>query len=124
MWDPLLELWSPAEAYLFRAEFGGRTLEFQVDTGVGSQQAARDVAESILPWFAVRSRPEAIRPADRAAISAAIPNRLLYFDRHGFDVSPYGATRLTVPVVKLTPAEAIPRVWRLFEGAVLRERGR
>ena len=39
-----------------------------------------DIAESILPYFAVRYRPERLTEADRSAILAAIPNRLVYFD--------------------------------------------
>ncbi len=58
--------------------------------GVFISQYARDhpdredVAESILPWFAVRQRPERLTDADRSAILTAIPNRLEYFDRQGF----------------------------------------
>ncbi len=48
-----------------------------------------DIAESILPYFAVRYRPERLTETDRAAILAAIPNRLAYFDEQGFDMSPY-----------------------------------
>ena len=48
-----------------------------------------DVAESIVAYFAVRYRPERLSEADRAAILAAIPNRLAYFDEQGFDMSPY-----------------------------------
>ena len=50
---------------------------------------SEDFAESILPYFAVRYRPERLTEADRAAILAAIPNRLAYFDEQGFDMSPY-----------------------------------
>jgi len=45
---------------------------------------SEDVAESILPWFAVRRRSARLGDADRTAILAAIPNRLAYFDRQGF----------------------------------------
>ncbi len=45
---------------------------------------SEDVAESILPYFAVRHRPERLTDADRSAILTAIPNRLLYFDEQGF----------------------------------------
>ena len=44
-----------------------------------------DIAESILPHFAVRRRPERLSSADRVAILAAIPSRLEYFDRQRFD---------------------------------------
>ena len=58
--------------------------------GVFISQYARDhadredVAESILPYFAVRHRPGRLTDADRSAILTAIPNRLLYFDEQGF----------------------------------------
>ena len=48
-----------------------------------------DIAESILPYFALRYRPDRLADSDRAAILAAIPNRLNYFDEQGFDMSPY-----------------------------------
>ena len=48
-----------------------------------------DIAESFLPYLAVRYRPERLTDAERAAILTAIPNRLIYFDEQGFDMSPY-----------------------------------
>jgi hypothetical protein len=48
-----------------------------------------DVTVSIWAYFAVMYRPERLSQADRAAILAAIPNRLAYFDEQGFDMSPY-----------------------------------
>ena len=62
----------------------------QADDGVFISNYARDfparedIAESILPYFAVRQRPERLSAADRSAILTAIPNRLAYFDRQGF----------------------------------------
>ena len=60
-----------------------------------------DVAESILPYFAVRFRPERLRPGQRQAIDEAIPARLEYFDAQGFDWAPY------MPAVAALPAAAI-----------------
>ena len=48
-----------------------------------------DIAESFLTYLAVRYRPERLTDAERAAILTAIPNRLIYFDEQGFDMSPY-----------------------------------
>ena len=62
----------------------------QADDGVFVSTYARDnpsredVAESILPYFAVRRRSGRLGDADRTAISVTIPNRLEYFDRQGF----------------------------------------
>lgn len=62
----------------------------QADDGVFISTYARgfpareDIAESILPYFAVRERPERLSPAERSAILTAIPNRLAYFDRQRF----------------------------------------
>ena len=53
---------------------------------------SEDIAESILPFFALRYRPERLTEAVRSAILAVIPNRLAYFDAQGFDMSPYQAS--------------------------------
>ena len=60
-----------------------------------------DVAESILPYFAVRFRPESLSPEQRRAIDDAIPARLEYFDAQGFDWSPY------MPAVPALPPAAV-----------------
>ena len=78
-----------------------------------------DVAESISAWFAVRYRPERLSESDRAAILTAIPNRLLYFDEQGFDMSPYQrSTRSAAPV--LGERWLQPRIWFPFEGPPIR----
>ena len=48
-----------------------------------------DIAESILPYFALRYLPERLTRAERAVILRTMPNRLMYFDDQGFDMSPY-----------------------------------
>ena len=48
-----------------------------------------DIAESFLTYLAVRYRSGRLTATDRAAILTAIPNRLIYFDEQGFDMSPY-----------------------------------
>lgn len=58
-----------------------------------------DVAESFLPWLAVRYRPERVSVADRRKILDAIPNRLAYFDRHVADRAMFPIT----PVGTLPP---------------------
>ena len=46
-----------------------------------------DVAESFLPYFALRYFPERLTDADKAAIRNAIPNRLAYFDEQELDLT-------------------------------------
>ena len=42
-----------------------------------------DVAESVLPYFALRYRPNRLSSGQRAAIADTIPNRIAYFDGAG-----------------------------------------
>ena len=51
-----------------------------------------DIAESILPYFAVRYQPDRLSADDRATIEATIPNRIEYFDGLALDWSPYTRT--------------------------------
>ena len=60
-----------------------------------------DIAESILPYFALRYRPDRLTDSDRAAILAAIPNRLIYFDEQGFDMSPYTPSEVYEPSAEI-----------------------
>ncbi len=48
-----------------------------------------DMAESLLPYFAIRYRPDRLSADHRAAIEDAISNRLEYFDGLALDWSPY-----------------------------------
>lgn len=48
-----------------------------------------DLTESFTAWFAVRYRPERLEESVRNAFLVTIPNRLDYFDKQGFDMSPY-----------------------------------
>ena len=79
-----------------------------------------DVAESILPYFAVRYQAERLTAAEQAAILTAIPNRLLYFDEQAFDMSPYRAAASdSAPSLE----EGFrSRFWRPFEGPGVRGR--
>lgn len=56
-----------------------------------------DVAESILPYFAVRYQSDRLTAAERATILRTIPNRLKYFDEQGFDMSPYEPSEVQEP---------------------------
>ena len=48
-----------------------------------------DVAESLLPYFALRYRPDRLLSGERTAIAETIPNRTQYFDELALDWSPY-----------------------------------
>ena len=48
-----------------------------------------DLAESFVAYLAVRYQPERLTVAERTVILKTIPNRLIYFDEQGFDMSPY-----------------------------------
>ena len=58
-----------------------------------------DVAESFLPYFALRHRPDRLTAEERWIIMMTIPNRLAYFDEQPFDMS-------TEPVGARNPAVA------------------
>jgi len=47
-----------------------------------------DIAESFLPWLAVRHRSDRISEQDYNTIMETIPNRLEYFDDQDFELSP------------------------------------
>lgn len=48
-----------------------------------------DVAESILPYFAIRYKPERLTAAERWHMTMTTPNRWDYFDGRNLDMSPY-----------------------------------
>lgn len=75
-----------------------------------------DVAESILPYFAVRFRPERLRPGQRQAIEETIPARLEYFNGQDFDWTPY------MPAVPALPAAAVALLAALLVAINLRRR--
>ncbi len=101
-------------------------LAAQAADGVSISEYARDhpnredIAESFLSYFAVRYRPERLTDAERAVILTTIPNRLIYFDEQGFDMSPYVATESTAPILGVSPFQARPQLWRPFEGPPVR----
>ena len=47
-----------------------------------------DVAESILPWIAVRYRLDRVSKEHAEKVLKAIPNRLKFFDEQNFDMYP------------------------------------
>ncbi|MDE2677604.1 MAG: Ig-like domain-containing protein [Gemmatimonadota bacterium] len=82
--------------------------------GVSISEYARDypdredVAESILPYFAVRYRPQRLTAAVRWLMMMTIPNRLAYFDEQELDMSPYtveSSIVVTAPIALKLPAQ-------------------
>ena len=47
-----------------------------------------DVAESILPWIAVRYRLDRVKKIEVEKVIKTIPNRLIFFDEQNFDMYP------------------------------------
>ena len=66
-----------------------------------------DIAESVLPYFAVRFQPGRLTAEQRAMIEATIPNRIEYFDRQGFDWSPYMQAVPAMPAAALVILAAL-----------------
>ena len=72
-----------------------------------------DVAESVLPYFAIRYRPARLSASRRAAIADTIPNRLAYFDGLSLDWSPYTQAARPAPFIDdplrpgVTPIRAV-----------------
>jgi hypothetical protein len=59
-----------------------------ISTYARDNPTREDVAESVLPWLAVRYRAGRISPAQITKIQRAIPNRLAYFDSLNLVVLP------------------------------------
>ena len=67
-----------------------------------------DVAESILPYFAVRYRPQRLTASVRWLMMMTIPNRLVYFDEQELDMSPHtpqSSIVVTAPITLILPAQ-------------------
>ncbi len=59
-----------------------------ISTYARDNPTREDVAESVLPWLAVRYRASRITPALAATIQQFIPNRMAYFDTLGLVMLP------------------------------------
>lgn len=69
--------------------------------------ATEDIAESLLPYFALRYRPNLLSDILIQTIETTIPNRITYFDNQKFNFYPrdsefarYSNNELTIPVVE------------------------
>jgi len=59
-----------------------------ISTYARDNPGREDVAESFLPWLAVRIRPERVTASLAETIQRTIPNRITYFDNQHFDMQP------------------------------------
>ena len=59
-----------------------------ISTYARDNRNREDIAESFLPYLAVRYRSDRISSSLRDTILQTIPNRLAYFDRQSFDIHP------------------------------------
>jgi hypothetical protein len=59
-----------------------------ISTYARDNPTQEDIAESFLPWLAVRHRPERITVALANTITSTIPNRIAYFDGLTLDLAP------------------------------------
>lgn len=59
-----------------------------ISTYARDNPTREDIAESFLPWLALRYRSERIDPALAATIGTTMPARIAYFDARGFVISP------------------------------------
>lgn len=71
----------------------GADAEF-ISTYARDNPTREDIAESIVPWLAVRHAASRIAPSMAVTIRSTIPNRLAYFDGLNLDVRPMNAARV------------------------------
>lgn len=60
-----------------------------VSTYARDNPTREDVAESVVAYLALRYRPDALAPEQRADIAASMPNRMVYFDWLDLDLSSF-----------------------------------
>jgi hypothetical protein len=82
-----------------------------ISTYARDNPAREDIAESFLPWLAVRHRPARITAELANTITAAIPNRLAYFDHQNFNLYPLIPGPLLTAAVAGTAGEQVILSW-------------
>jgi hypothetical protein len=60
-----------------------------VSTYAQANPPREDLAESVVPWLAVRFARDRLDPATAQLIEQTIPNRLAFLDQQAFDTAPY-----------------------------------
>ena len=71
--------------------------DFFISTYARDHPNREDIAESFTAYLAVRYQPEKLTVAERTVILRTMPNRLIYFDEQGFDMSPYAPSEVQEP---------------------------
>lgn len=61
-----------------------------ISTYARDNPASEDIAESFLPYLAIKFKSDRISDDMRNIIIASIPNRIQYFENQDFDYSPFG----------------------------------
>jgi hypothetical protein len=84
-----------------------------ISTYARDNPTREDVAESFLPWLAVRHRPARISAAMANTISQTIPHRMAFFDAQSLDMYPLvPPTALTLSTFTLNPVTgAVNLTW-------------
>ena len=84
---------------------------------------AEDVAESILPYFAVRYKPGRLTASELWLMTMTTPNRWDYFDGRELDMSPYTPQPYVVMAPTGTVTLPVPWNGRRFEDPPVPHRG-
>ncbi|HVF35508.1 MAG TPA: hypothetical protein VND91_09325, partial [Candidatus Saccharimonadia bacterium] len=66
-----------------------------ISTYARDNATREDVAETIVPWLALRARAGRVAPATLTTIRNAIPRRIAYLDAQALDLAPWGAAQAT-----------------------------
>lgn len=64
-----------------------------ISTYARDNATREDVAETIVPWLALRAGAGRVSSATLATVRGAIPNRIAYLDAQGLDLAPWGAAQ-------------------------------